>query len=273
MKYASMSKGTLFLLAALTLLVVMGAQAADGDFVWAKAMGGTGPDWGDGMAVDSAGNVYTTGFFEGTVDFDPGAGVFNLTSAGGYDIFVSKLDSTGNFVWAKCMGGTNGDYGTGIAVDSAGNVYTTGDFTGTADFDPGAVVFNLTSAGGYDIFVSKLDSTGNALWAKRMGGTGDDYGTGIAVDSAGNVHMMTTRLPALGYGAGVHPGRTATGHPSLGRAKPTLHPVGYRAGGHQQRRRTRVGVGTIPLLLRHRRAQWLRMEPNLQIRANAAGHP
>jgi hypothetical protein len=85
--------------------------------------------------------------FQGTADFDPGAGTFHLTSSGSDDIFVSKLDSAGNFVWAKAMGGPSGDAGQGIAVDGAGNVYTTGSFQGTADFDPGAGTFNLTSSG------------------------------------------------------------------------------------------------------------------------------
>ena len=161
---------------------------SSGNFVWAKRMGGTSSDFGDAIAIDDAGNVYTTGSFRGTVDFDPGAVWFNLTSAGIRNIFVSKLDDSGNFVWAKRMGGTGEDGGNAIAVDAAGNVYTTGDFEGTADFDPGAGVFNLTSAGIRNIFVSKLDSAGNFVWAKRMGGTDYDKGNAIAVDAAGNVY-------------------------------------------------------------------------------------
>src|SRR5438552_2041239 len=97
-------------------------------------LGGPGDDQGTAIAVDAAGNVYATGGFSGTVDFDPGPGVFNLTSAGGYDAFVSKLDGAGNFVWARALGSSTDD-GNGIAVDGAGNVYTTGAFQGTADFD------------------------------------------------------------------------------------------------------------------------------------------
>ncbi|MCH8890811.1 MAG: hypothetical protein IH827_07025, partial [Myxococcales bacterium] len=97
------------------------------------------------MAVDAAGNVYTTGFFLGTADFDPGPGTFNLTSAGSVDVFVQKLDTAGNPVWAVGMGGTGTDQGLGVAVDGAGNVYTSGFFQGTADFDPGPGTFNLTS--------------------------------------------------------------------------------------------------------------------------------
>ncbi|MCP4589121.1 MAG: hypothetical protein GY842_00110, partial [bacterium] len=127
-----------------------------GDFVWAKRMGGSSIDRGERIAVDGAGNVYTTGVFEGTADFDPGPGTFNLSSAGSSDIFVSKFDSAGDFVWAKRMGGMSLDSGYGIAVDGAGNVYTTGYFRNTVDFDPGTGTFNLTSAGQADVFVSKL---------------------------------------------------------------------------------------------------------------------
>ena len=89
-------------------------------FAWAKAMGGAGSDYGNAIALDASGNVYTTGQFKGTVDFDPGAGTFNLTSAGGDDIFISKLNAAGKFVWAKQMGGTNQDIGSSIALDAAG---------------------------------------------------------------------------------------------------------------------------------------------------------
>jgi hypothetical protein len=161
---------------------------SSGNFVWAKSFGGTSSDIGNSIAVDSSGNVYTTGFFEGTVDFDPGAGTSNLTSAGDSDVFVSKLNSSGNFVWAKGLGGTSSDFGFSIAVDSSGNVYTTGSFAGTADFDPGAGTTTLTSAGNVDVFVSKLNSSGNFVWAKGLGGASFDSGNSIAVDSSGNLY-------------------------------------------------------------------------------------
>ena len=161
--------------------------AATGNFIWARSMGGTLADVGNGVAVDSAGNVYATGSFTGTADFDPGSGTFNLTSMGSEDIFISKSDSGGNFIWARSMGGTANDQGRGIAVDSAGNIYTTGYFQGTVDFDPGPAIQDITSHGSTDIFVSKLDGGGNFVWARSMGGTAADQGRGIAVDSGGNV--------------------------------------------------------------------------------------
>jgi hypothetical protein len=163
---------------------------SSGNLVWAKKFGGTSPDEGKSIAIDSTGNVYTTGTFRGTVDFDPGAGTANLVAAGGnsdIDVFISKLDTSGNYVWAKGFGGTDIDSGRSIAVDTNGNVYTTGIFRSTADFDPGAGTTNLTSAGGPDVFISKLDSSGNFVWAKRFGGTSGEYGVAIDLDSTGNV--------------------------------------------------------------------------------------
>ncbi len=168
--------------------IFVSKQDSDGNFVWAKRMGGAGFEIGNGIAVDNLDNIYSTGFFRGTLDFDPDVGVFNLTSAGDADIFISKLDSAGNFVWAKKMGGTGPENVFAIAVDSSGNVTTTGRFQGTADFNPGDGVFNLTSIGGHEIFISKLDSAGNFVWAKKIGGGGFDEGVGIAVDSSENVY-------------------------------------------------------------------------------------
>ncbi len=162
---------------------------ASGNFMWAKKMGGSGDDWGYSITTDTSGNVYTTGVFKETADFDPGAGIFNLTSAGTNDIFILKLDASGNFIWAKSMGGLSQDISYSITTDATGNVYSTGFFQGTADFDPGVGVFNLGSAGGVDIFISKLDASGNFVWAKKIGGTLSDQGKSITLDTNGNVYI------------------------------------------------------------------------------------
>ncbi|MEO8148619.1 MAG: SBBP repeat-containing protein [Bacteroidia bacterium] len=159
-----------------------------GDFNWAKSMGGTGDDEAFSVHLDNFGNVYITGYFEGTADFNPDAGIFNLTSNGGIDAFVCKLENGGNFVWAVSFGGVLGDGGASVAVDSSANVYTIGHFNGTVDFNPGPGTFNLSNMGGDDIYISKLDALGNFIWAKTMGGNQTDWGTSITADVSGNIY-------------------------------------------------------------------------------------
>lgn len=160
---------------------------ASGNFLWAKSFGGSADDRGKSIAVDASGNVVTTGWFQGTVDFDPGAGAANLSSAGFSDIFVQKLDASGNFQWARSFGSGFYDNGEFIAIDASGNIYATGNFQATVDFDPGAGTANLSSAGSFDVFVQKLNASGNYIWAKRFGGNNYDYVNSIEVDAPGNV--------------------------------------------------------------------------------------
>ena len=163
---------------------------SSGGFVYAAQFGATSQDQAQGVAVDGSGNAYVTGYFYDTVDFDPGAGTFNLTSAAGPDAFVVKLDSAGALVYADRFGGTSTVVAHGVAVDGSGNAYVTGYFYGTADFDPGAGTTNLASAGGSnDAFVVKLDSSGALSYADRFGGTSSDYGQNIAVDGSGNAYV------------------------------------------------------------------------------------
>lgn len=162
---------------------------ANGNLVFAKKMGDTGDDMGYALALGPNGTIYTTGSFSGTADFDPNIGISSLMSAGGYDIFISKLDANGNLVWAKAMGSSAQDFGMCIALDVAGNVYTSGYFQGTADFDPGAAISNLTSVNARDIFVSKLDQFGNFIWAKQIGGSGNQTANAIALDALNNIYI------------------------------------------------------------------------------------
>ena len=157
---------------------------------WAKSIGGIGSDEGASIAVDTLGGVYITGSFENTADFDPGPGVFNMISQNYEDIFISKLDSNGNFVWAKRFGSSVGyDKGSSITTDAIGNIYITGGFDYTVDFDPGPGVLNMTAAGYGDIFIIKLDSNGNLVWVNQSGDPISDRGDYITVDNLGQSYI------------------------------------------------------------------------------------
>jgi hypothetical protein len=155
---------------------------------WAKSFGGTAIEDSKSIAVDGFGNVYTTGFFNGTVDFDPGSGTTNLTSNGGEEIFVQKMDAAGNFLWAKSFGGSSNERAYSLTVDGSGNVYTTGYFSSTVDFDPGPGITNLTSSGNFDVFVHKMDASGNLIWIKSFGSIDEDQASCITVDGSGNIY-------------------------------------------------------------------------------------
>ena len=165
---------------------------SSGNWLWAKQAWGIGEDVGFSIAVDAKGNSYITGVFMESANF----GTTTLTSSGDYDIFVAKLDINSNWLWAKQAGGTDDDYGNGIAVDANGNSYVTGYFSESATFG----TTTLTSSGDIDIFVAKLDSSGNWLWANQAGGTNCDYGHGIAVDDNGNSYIIGNFLESANFG-------------------------------------------------------------------------
>jgi peptidoglycan hydrolase-like protein with peptidoglycan-binding domain len=167
---------------------------SSGTFQWVNTYGGTSFDFGRGIAVDSSGNIYITGYFYETVDFGGG----NLTSAGGADIFVLKLNSSATFQWVSTFGSTSIDVGEDITVDSSGNSYITGYFEGTVDFGGG----NVTSAGSADIFVLKLNSSGTFQWVNTYGGSAFDVGMDITVDSSGNSYITGYFEGTVDFGAG-----------------------------------------------------------------------
>lgn len=144
-----------------------------GNFIWAKDFGS--PYSYNGTAsitVDGNENIYVGGGFQDTVDFDPGLGVFELISEGDQDAFVQKLNSNGDFIWAKRFGSPAFDFITGISTDANGNIYSIGHYEQTVDFDPGNGVIQLTSNGYRDAFIQKLDKNGDFVFAKTFGGTG-----------------------------------------------------------------------------------------------------
>jgi hypothetical protein len=159
---------------------------SDGLYQWAKQIGDTDQDMGQAIAVDSSDNVYVTGKYRGSPDFDPGVGTATLVGSSNDAIFILKLTSAGAFTFAKSFANSSNDEGSSIEVDASGNIYSVGVFQGTLDFDPGAGTANLTSAGFTEGYISKLDSSGNYLWAKAIGGTDYDQANVVSLDSSGN---------------------------------------------------------------------------------------
>lgn len=141
---------------------------------WAKQLGPAHNGLGEPKSIvaDKDGNIYVTGVFSGTNDFDPGPQVLNLTAVGGSDIFILKLNPFGNLIWVKQLSGTvQDDIANSISLDPAGNIFVSGYFYGTIDFDPGPGTFNLASSNTFsNAFILKLNADGDFLWAKQIAG-------------------------------------------------------------------------------------------------------
>ena len=174
-------KTRFFLIFTFLLMVNMLLIAQVPDWLWATQAGGIDYDGGSAIAIDDAGNSYVTGIFRDTATF----GSYSLTSSGHGDIFVAKMDDSGNWLWVAQAGGTDLDFGIAIVIDSSGNSYVVGVFEGTATFGSCSIISN----GDLDIFVAKMDESGNWQWAIQAGGTQHDYGTAIVIDDAGNSYV------------------------------------------------------------------------------------
>ena len=147
----------------------------------------TNSSYGMSVEIDRSGAIVIGGGFRGTVDFNPGSGTSYLTQQDGG--FIAKLSSTGSFVWAKQLQSDANVFVYGLDSDAAGNIYATGVFYGTADFDPGAGVQSRTSNGATDIYILKLSSAGNFVWTETFGGTGNDVAFEIVASPNGDTSI------------------------------------------------------------------------------------
>ena len=185
----------------------------DPALVYSTYLGGSADDAGVGIAVDAAGNAYVTGS-TASANFPTTAGAFQTTLGGGgvgFDAFVTKLNSTGSaLLYSTYLGGSNNDdSGVGIAVDGAGNAYVTGSAFST-DFPTTPGAFQSSFGGVRDAFVTKLNPTGSTLvYSTYLGGTGDDGGVSIAVDTAGSAYVS-------GFAQAGFPTTTAAFQPGFG---------------------------------------------------------
>ncbi|MEZ5172657.1 MAG: hypothetical protein R2850_03920 [Bacteroidia bacterium] len=193
---------------------------ADGTFLWAYKIGSGSTVRVFTMDLDAAGNIYCAGYFLGTNDFDSGEGVAELTSLEGADAFVLKLNADGTFAWVKQIGGSGGISVFCLALDGTEDITLTGVFGDTVDFDPGPGVSELTSISYSDIFITKLDSDGNFVWAKQIGstveGSGQEEELEHAVDGEGNILITGWFYSTLDFDPGPEEfNLTNTGAPDL----------------------------------------------------------
>ena len=188
-------------------------------------LGGSDMDYANAIAVDPSGNAYVTGY-TASIDFplvkpvqsSPGGGTCTdgVDTIACFDAFVTKLNPAGTaLVYSTYLGGSNEDYATGIALDASGDAYVTG-YTNSTDF-PVKNALQAENAGGYDAFVAELSADGASLiYSTYWGGSSDDIGTGVAVDSSGNAYIsgytaspefpVTPGALQANYGGGDHDG-------------------------------------------------------------------
>jgi hypothetical protein len=161
---------------------------ANGNHIWSRRFGAALAQISNAVSADGAGNVAFVGELHGTMDFGGGP----LTSAGGADIFVAKLDANGNHIWSKRFGGGGNQTGFSVVGYGSGGVAITGQFGGSTDFGGGP----LTSAGGQDAFLVKLDAGGNHVWSLQFGDPNTEVGYSVAVDGWGDV-VFTGRFAGV----------------------------------------------------------------------------
>lgn len=163
--------------------------------------GSTTIDYCKDLAVDGAGNVILAGYFSGTVDFDPGAGTTELTAVGVADNFLAKYGAAGALQWAVRFGGVGADLPHSVRVDSAGDIYAAGYFSGVnVDFDPGPGQTLRTSNGLWDVYVAKFTSAGGFAWVVTGGGSANDEAFDLRLDPTGNVYVIGSFEGTLNLG-------------------------------------------------------------------------
>lgn len=151
--------------------------------------GGNGNDLITDIAISPSGKIFITGSFDGTIDFNPTVSSFLVATSGGRDAFVASYSSTFSLLFAKKVGGVGADEGVGLVVGVNGMVYCTGHYNGTADLDGSAAIFNVTSAGASDIFITVYDTLGVFNFGKSVGGVNSDEVGNIAINNLDNFYI------------------------------------------------------------------------------------
>ncbi len=166
--------------------------SSSGSLLWVRSAGGYSTDEAQAIAIDSSGSAYVHGFYNGTAYFDS----TNLNAVTGNEGFVAKYDTNGTVVWAIRCGGGGPATWAGVAVDAQQNIYASGTFNGQGTFGN----TNISSVGGYNPFVMKLNPSGEMIWVRTFGGRGHSYGRALAADAAGNVVLTGGFTDTLMFG-------------------------------------------------------------------------
>ncbi|MCB9042529.1 MAG: SBBP repeat-containing protein [Chitinophagales bacterium] len=183
-------KKYLFFLVYLIFIIPTNAFCQIVNLDWIYQVGGEGKDIGIFTVIDKYENIINAGVFTAQVNFNPSGAAYLLYAEQSFhDIYIQKLDADRNFIWVKQIGGIEQDMVNRITTDTDGNVYAVGYFTGKADFDPSPDSIYLYGKGAKDAFLLKLDPNGNYLWAKQLGGEGDDNISDLKLDSNDNVYV------------------------------------------------------------------------------------
>lgn len=167
--------------------IFIAKYSSTGLLQWVKQIGNADDQTAFDIAVSVSGSLYITGSFDGPLDFNPGPGINNFISQGNSDIFILKLDNAGNYIWNKQIGDTDIDEGHQLMLGVNDEIYITGFFGWTTDFDPGPAVTTLTSVGSDDIFILKMDTMGSFKWARSIGSSNLDEGIDIRTLANGDV--------------------------------------------------------------------------------------
>lgn len=176
----------------------------DGKFVWAKHFISTGLASATSISLDAMTNCYVVGMFEEQMDVDPLDSHFSLTPVGGTNCFLAKFDLAGGFQWARKIACSN-DIGSYSSVaDAQGNLYISGNFKGTADFDPSAGIYNLVSSpsADYDMFIAKYTNNGTLVWAQSISSDGLDLASGIKIGASGYLYITGKFSGTVDFDAG-----------------------------------------------------------------------
>ena len=160
-----------------------------GNFEWANSFGNNTNESGRSVHVNDSGFILLAGTYQNTIDLDPSGGISNVTSNGGNDVFVVKIDTSGSFVWGKSFGGTLYESCGEIISDPLGELYIVGSFLGTINFNQPNTIYNFTSNGYNDIYILKLGILGDFQWAKTIGGPHQDGMSSISIDLSQDLYF------------------------------------------------------------------------------------